>query len=72
MPNQNIWEQLGLSQDEWDALPAEDQTKLVETAEWTEKPCAICDKAVQVKADHEGQAWCMEHAGKWSEAQDVS
>ena len=39
--------------------------KKLENVSWTTKPCAICAKPVQVLESHEGDTWCMEHAGTW-------
>lgn len=46
----------------------ESVTKLKKLAatKFTTKPCAICEKPVQVNTNHEGETWCMEHAGSWA------
>lgn len=64
MPNTPVWEQYGLTEGEWSALSEQDKEKLT-GLNWTSKPCKICGKAVSVLDSHEGDTWCLEHAGKW-------
>lgn len=52
-----------------DQPSAQDQEKL-DSMQWTEKPCAICEKAVTVTTDHEGETWCLEHGGTWKEGEE--
>ena len=46
---------------------SEKKRQKIASMKFTTKPCAICDKPTQVNTKHEGDTWCMEHAGTWKE-----
>lgn len=41
------------------------KVKKLANTQFTTKPCAICEKPVQVLTTHKGDTWCLEHAGTW-------
>lgn len=62
MSDDQFRENLGLSQEEWDALSITDRNRL--TGEnWQTKPCQVCGKLVAVMGDVD-PVLCLEHQGE--------